>query len=72
MATSIQQLMSDANDFDLCNEVFKRLLDYSGDEIDASALPPEYRAVLVVWHSMGIIGNGGFIAASRSYVHARS
>lgn len=52
--------MSDANHFDLCNEVFERIVAHYGDEIDASALPDEHRTVLLAWHAMGIIGNGGF------------
>jgi hypothetical protein len=60
VATSIQQLLSNASDFDLCNEVFKRIINYYGDDIDVSTLPHEHRVILLVWHSEGIIRNGGF------------
>jgi hypothetical protein len=60
MAKSLQQLLAEADDFDLCNGVFTRLVAWHGDDIDASALGEQERVVLLVWHVSGIIGNGGF------------
>lgn len=60
MPPSVRQMISDATDFDLCNGVFQRIMDSYGNVIDASALPQEHRTVMLVWHAMGIIGNGGF------------
>lgn len=60
MPTSIRQLLDEASDCDLCSGVFTSVVDHYGDAIDASTLPDEHRVVLLVWHSLGIIGNGGF------------
>jgi len=60
MRKTIQEIISGDNDFDVCNEVFGRIGSYYGEQIDAAILLPEHRAVVLAWHSSGIIGNGGF------------
>lgn len=47
------------DDFELCNEVFSRLCD-SCNEIDVGSCAELERIVRLVWHSAGLIENGGF------------
>lgn len=44
----------------LCDDLFCRLCDLRGDPCDFSKLCKSERVVVAVWHSNGIIGNGGF------------
>jgi Domain of unknown function (DUF4375) len=60
MAKSLKQLVIELDDVELCNSVFTRIVEYHGDDIDASAIGQDERVVLLVWHVSGIIGNGGF------------
>lgn len=60
MAKSLQQLLAESDDFELCDGVFTRIVEYHGGDIDASAISEHERVVLLVWHVSGIIGNGGF------------
>jgi hypothetical protein len=53
---------SQPTDFELCDHTFARILDYHGDDVDASALSEAARVVLLVWHVAGIVDNGGFRA----------
>lgn len=57
---SLNKLFTEASDLDLCRAVFTRIVEHYGNEINASAVGNEERIVLLVWHAMGIIGNGGF------------
>jgi hypothetical protein len=60
MAKSFKQLLVEPDDFELCNGLFTRVVEYHGDDIDASAISEVERVVLLVRHVSGIIGNGGF------------
>jgi hypothetical protein len=60
MAKSLKQLLAEPDDFELCNGLFTRIVEYHGDDIDASAISDAEHVVLLVWHVSGIIGNGGF------------
>lgn len=60
MPTSLKELLAEPDDFNLCDGLHSRILEYHGDDIDASAISAEERVVLLVWHVSGIIGNGGF------------
>src|SRR5262245_5321203 len=60
MAKSLKQLLAEPDDFELCNGMFTRIIEYHGDDIDASAISEQERVVLLVWYASGIIGNGGF------------
>lgn len=51
--------MSD-DDFDLCDETYWKIVSHYGEDLRACDLPDIHRAVLLVWHSSGIIDNGGF------------
>jgi hypothetical protein len=59
MTDSAPDFATDA-DFELCNSVFKGILECYGNEVKANLLPVPHRAVLLIWHATGIIGNGGF------------
>jgi hypothetical protein len=45
---------------DLVGDVLSRILKKHGDDVDASTLPKPQQTVLLVEHSYGRIGNGGF------------
>ncbi|MEM8734393.1 MAG: DUF4375 domain-containing protein [Planctomycetota bacterium] len=49
--------MSDA---DIADSIFKRLVDKFGDDLEPSKLPKPQQVVLLVYHTHGILGNGGF------------
>jgi hypothetical protein len=60
MAKSLQILLAQTDDAELCDGVFDLVVAYHGEDIDASAISEAERVVLLVWHASGIIGNGGF------------
>src|SRR5262245_50213526 len=60
MAKSLKRLLTETDNFELCNGLFTRIVEYHGDELDASAITVHERVVLLVWHVSGIVGNGGF------------
>ena len=47
-------------DIDLADTTLKRILKQHGDDVDPSKIPKPQQTVLLVYHSHGIIGNGGF------------
>lgn len=55
-----KQIFKEPNDFDLCDGVFLALSSVTGNELDANAEPIWCRTVTLVWHSLGLIENGGF------------
>src|SRR5688572_26677297 len=55
-----QQLLDSADDFELCNGVFMHITGRYGDELNVEKQTEPERVVTLVWHSSGIIGNGGF------------
>lgn len=56
----IDEILAEADDFKLCDGVFSAITGHHGRDIDAAALPEPERVVLLVWHTSGIIDNGGF------------
>ncbi len=56
----VDKLLATTDDFDLCDGVFCAIGDVAGNEIDAATEQEPCRTVTLVWHSGGIIGNGGF------------
>jgi hypothetical protein len=57
---TVRELLSTGNDFELCSHVFDLILKVYGEGLDALKIPKEHRTVFLIWHSVGIIGNGGF------------
>lgn len=47
------------DDFDLCDRVFGRFAEFC-NEIDVDSYTELERVLTLVWHSSGLIGNGGF------------
>ena len=58
--TPFKVLLADAGDFDLVNGTFVKIGDRYGHWVDATRYAEEERAIMLVWHSSGIIDNGGF------------
>lgn len=56
----VDALLSTDDDFDLCDGVFCAIAVMTGNEIDLANEPEHCRTVTAIWHSSGIIGNGGF------------
>ena len=56
----IDEIFDLKDDGKLCDEVFKRIAKLHGNRMDISKESKCERVVTLVWHSMGIIGNGGF------------
>ena len=54
------EILANDDDFELCDGLFMEILDYYGSDMRADDMPESPRNVLLVWHSMGIIDNGGF------------
>lgn len=59
-STPFRKLLAEANDFDLVNGTFVKIGDRYGHWVDASKYTPEESVIMLVWHSSGIIDNGGF------------
>src|SRR6476619_5285801 len=58
--STLRKILTDPDDFQVCNGLFLRIADRYGDQLDVTHAPEAERTVLLVWHSAGIIGNGGF------------
>jgi len=58
--TSLRDILADPVDSSLCDRLFVRIAERSGNELDVTRTPEPDRTVQLVWHSYGIIGNGGF------------
>jgi hypothetical protein len=59
-ADAFEELLAELDDFDLCDGVFLAIAKVTGNRLDAANEPEACRTVTLVWHSGGIIGNGGF------------
>jgi hypothetical protein len=59
MPEPIAKLLASASDSDLCGGIWDHIVAFHG-EPDPSELPEPERVVLLVYHTYGIIGNGGF------------
>ena len=53
-------LLAEAGDWDLVNGTSHKISDRYGHWVDATQYSPEERVIMLVWHSSGIIDNGGF------------
>jgi hypothetical protein len=58
--SAILEILADPIDFNLCNRLFLLIADRYGNELDVTKETEQERTVSLVWHSYGIIGNGGF------------
>ena len=58
--TPFLTLLAKASDWDLVNGTFHKIGDRYDHWVDASQYSPEESVVMLVWHSSGIIDNGGF------------
>jgi len=58
-STPFAVLLSEARDFDLVNGTFVKIGARYNHWLDASQYTPEEAVVALVWHSSGLIGNGG-------------
>lgn len=58
--TPFETLLAEASDFDLVDGTFVKIGARYGHWVDAAQYSLEERVVMLVWHSGGIIGNGGF------------
>src|SRR5262249_11388473 len=56
----LRAVLALTDDNELCDRLFARIVSYYGDDLNASELAVEERVVLLPYHAMGIIGNGGF------------
>jgi membrane associated rhomboid family serine protease len=59
---TVEELLADGSDLDICQGVFRRVVRRTGGEITAVGLGPEERVVVLVWHSVGLVDEGGFRA----------
>lgn len=57
--TTIDDLVAQADDFLLCDEVVQRL-EGAADALGAEPTGAEERAIVLTWHASGVVGNGGF------------
>ncbi len=57
--TPFEVLLAKARDSDLVNGTFAKIGARYGHWVDANQYTPEETVVMLVWHSGGIIGNGG-------------
>jgi hypothetical protein len=58
--TPFKILLEGADDFDLVDSTFVKIGDRYDHEISADRYTPEERVIMLVWHSSGIVDNGGF------------
>lgn len=58
--TPFLTLLAEACDNDLINGTFVKIGDRYSHWVDATQYSPEERVIMLVWHSSGIIDNGGF------------
>ncbi len=58
--TPFLTLLAKAGDWDLINGTFHKIGDRYSHWVDATQYSPEERVIMLVWHSSGIIDNGGF------------
>lgn len=59
----IQQLLDEPDDFKLCSGIVDKLYESypsHGERFDLANMGEHERVVVRVWHSFGVIGNGGF------------
>ncbi len=47
------------DNFEVCDRAFGAIADVTGDDLDAGREPIVCLTVSLVWHTSGLIGNGG-------------
>jgi len=57
---TVEELLADGSDLEICQGVFRRVVRRNGGEVTATGLGPEERVVVLVWHSLALIDEGGF------------
>ena len=58
--TPFLTLLAKAGDWDLVNGTFHKIGERYDHWVDATQYSPKERVIMLVWHSSGIIDNGGF------------
>ena len=58
--SALREILADPIDSNLCDRLFVRIAECYGNELDVTRETEQERTVSLVWHSYGIIGNGGF------------
>jgi hypothetical protein len=53
-------MTEDDFEFQLCDNVNRKILDEYGEDSDSADFPEKERVVVMVWEATGIIENGGF------------
>lgn len=56
----IEHLLEITDDFELCDQLFLRVVAHYGDPVDVSKCKVSEGVVMLVWQTMGIVDNGGF------------
>jgi hypothetical protein len=60
MSADVEKVLDTENDFELCTQLFLRMIEHYGDNFDISKCKEKDQLVILVWHASGIIDNGGF------------
>lgn len=60
MPTDVNKVLETSDDFVLCDEIFKLMIKYYGEDFDVSKCKEKDQSVILVWHASGIVDNGGF------------
>jgi membrane associated rhomboid family serine protease len=59
---TVAQLLAGGSDFDICDGVFRRVKRQCGGAVNVVGLGTEERVVVLVWHSLRVVEDGGFRA----------
>jgi membrane associated rhomboid family serine protease len=57
---TLAQLLKNGRDCDICERAFRRVLRRHDGEVSAIGLEPDEQVVMLVWHSLRVIDDGGF------------
>jgi hypothetical protein len=60
MADPLAEILGESDDFRLCDRLFGRIAERRANRFDVTGVPEEEATVALVWHTYGIVGNGGF------------
>jgi hypothetical protein len=60
MTLSLDEILDRHDDSELCNGLFKRIIDFHGADSGLYAANKSERVVVFIWDAMGRISNGGF------------
>ncbi|MFO0936977.1 MAG: DUF4375 domain-containing protein [Gemmataceae bacterium] len=59
-SADLNKVLDTKDDFELCDELFKLMIQHYGEDFDVSKCNENDQTVILVWHATGIIDNGGF------------